>query len=90
MNTGIQDAVSLAGTLAAVMRDGDATRLDAWARERHRVAVDVVALTDRMTRLATMKSAAGQILRNMAVAFAGHLPPVRAALARTLAELDAG
>jgi 2-polyprenyl-6-methoxyphenol hydroxylase-like FAD-dependent oxidoreductase len=90
MNTGIQDAVSLAGTLAAVMTDGDATRLDAWARERHRVAVDVVALTDRMTRLATLKSAAGQTVRNMAVAFAGHLPPVRAALARTLAELDAG
>jgi 2-polyprenyl-6-methoxyphenol hydroxylase-like FAD-dependent oxidoreductase len=89
MNTGIQDAVSLAGTLTAAMRDGDAAPLDAWARERHRVAVDVVALTDRMTRLATLKSAAGQTVRNMAVAFAGHLPPVRAAVARTLAELDA-
>jgi hypothetical protein len=28
-------------------------------------------------------------LRNIAVEFAGHIPPVRAALARTLAELDA-
>jgi hypothetical protein len=39
--------------------------------------------------MATMKSATGQTLRNIAVAFAGHLPPVRAALAKTLAELDA-
>jgi hypothetical protein len=38
--------------------------------------------------MATMKSATGQTLRNIAVAFAGHLPPVRAALAKTLAELD--
>jgi hypothetical protein len=36
-----------------------------------------------------MKSSAGQALRNMAVAFAGHLPPLRAAMAKTLSELDA-
>jgi hypothetical protein len=35
-----------------------------------------------------MKSPTGQVLRNMAVAFAGHLPPVRAAVAKTLAELE--
>jgi 2-polyprenyl-6-methoxyphenol hydroxylase-like FAD-dependent oxidoreductase len=89
MNTGIQDAVSLAANLAETVEDGNDTRLDGWAAERHRIARDVVALTDRMTRLATVKSATGQTLRNLAVAFAGHLPPVRAALARTLAELDA-
>jgi 2-polyprenyl-6-methoxyphenol hydroxylase-like FAD-dependent oxidoreductase len=89
MNTGIQDAVSLAAALVETLRDGDDTRLDQWAADRHKVAQDVVTLTDRMTRLATMKCPAGQALRNMAVAFAGHLPPVRAALARTLAELDA-
>jgi len=89
MNTGIQDSVSLAQALAATLQDGDEARLDAWAAERHRIARDVVAMTDRMTRVATMKSPAGQALRNIAVAFAGHLPPVRSALARTLAELDA-
>ena len=89
MNIGIQDSVSLAQALAATLRDGDETRLDAWAAERHRIARDVVAMTDRMTRVATMKSPTGQTLRNIAVAFAGHLPPVRSALARTLAELDA-
>jgi hypothetical protein len=35
-----------------------------------------------------MKSRPGQALRNIAVAFAGHLPPVRTALAKTLTELD--
>ena len=88
MNTGIQDGVSLAEVLANTFQDGDASRLDEWADERHRVATHVVTLTDRMTKLATMKSPAGQVLRNAAVAFAGHIGPVRSALAKTLAELD--
>jgi 2-polyprenyl-6-methoxyphenol hydroxylase-like FAD-dependent oxidoreductase len=89
MNTGIQDSVSLATALTKTILDGDEARLDAWASQRHRVASDVVTLTDRMTRMATMKSRPGQKLRNIAIAFAGHLPPVRAAVAKTLAELDA-
>ena len=89
MNTGIQDSISLAEVLTKTLQDGDEERLDAWAARRHKVARDVVSLTDRMTRVATMKSPAGQALRNMAVAFAGHLPPVRAAVAKTLSELDA-
>jgi 2-polyprenyl-6-methoxyphenol hydroxylase-like FAD-dependent oxidoreductase len=89
MNTGIQDSISLAATLAITLEDGDEARLDTWAARRHKVANDVVALTDRMTRVATMKSPTGQALRNMAVAFVGHLPRVRAAVAKTLAELDA-
>jgi len=88
MNTGIQDSISLAEALTRTLQNGDETRLDAWAAQRHKVA-DVVTLTDRMTRVATMKSPTGQTLRNIAVAFAGHLPPVRAAVAKTLAELDA-
>lgn len=89
MNTGIQDSISLAEALTRTLQDGDEERLDAWAAQRHKVASDVVALTDRMTRVATIKSPTGQTLRNMAVAFAGHLPSVRAAMAKTLSELDA-
>src|SRR5262249_32767079 len=93
MNTGIQDAVSLAEVLADAREHAAAApldeRLDAWARARHRVATGVVATTDRMTRMATMKSGIGHVLRNAAFAVAGHLPPVRAAWANTLAELDA-
>jgi 2-polyprenyl-6-methoxyphenol hydroxylase-like FAD-dependent oxidoreductase len=89
MNTGIQDSISLAEALTSTLHDGDEARLDDWAARRHKVASDVVRLTDRMTRVATMKSPTGQVLRNMAVAFAGHLPPLRAAVAKTLAELEA-
>jgi 2-polyprenyl-6-methoxyphenol hydroxylase-like FAD-dependent oxidoreductase len=89
MNTGIQDSISLAEVLINTLRDGDAARLDTWAARRHKVASDVVTLTDRMTRVATMKSPTAQALRNMAVAFAGHLRPIRAAIAETLSELNA-
>jgi 2-polyprenyl-6-methoxyphenol hydroxylase-like FAD-dependent oxidoreductase len=89
MNTGIQDSISLADALTSTLRDGYEPRLDVWAARRHKVASDVVALTDRMTRVATMKSPMGQALRNMVVALAGRLPPVRAAVAKTLAELEA-
>jgi 2-polyprenyl-6-methoxyphenol hydroxylase-like FAD-dependent oxidoreductase len=60
-----------------------------WAIRRYKIANDVVTRTDRMTRLAIIKSPTGQALRNMAVAFVGHLPWLRAAVAKTLAELDA-
>src|SRR5213075_2414818 len=67
MNTGIQDGVSLAETLTDTLRGGDDAQLDSWATERHRITTGVVALTDRMTRLATMTSRTGQTLRNIAV-----------------------
>ena len=31
MNTGIQDSISLAETLAITLQDGDEARLDTWA-----------------------------------------------------------
>jgi 2-polyprenyl-6-methoxyphenol hydroxylase-like FAD-dependent oxidoreductase len=89
MNIGIQDGVSLADALTKTLEDGDDARLDVWAAARHRVATDVVATTDRITRMATMKPGIARSLRNVAFAFAGHLPPVGMALANTLAELDA-
>lgn len=88
MNTGIQDAISLAHVLADTLRDGDEARLDEWATARHRIATHVVAMTDRITQLATMKSPLGQSLRNAALTFAGHIPPIRTAVARSLAEID--
>ncbi|MDB5594119.1 MAG: monooxygenase FAD-binding protein [Hyphomicrobiales bacterium] len=87
MNTGIQDAVSLAQALAETLRDGNETRIDDWATERHEVAARVVTLTDRLTRMGTARSPTAQKLRNAAIHFAGSLPMVRAALARNIAEL---
>jgi 2-polyprenyl-6-methoxyphenol hydroxylase-like FAD-dependent oxidoreductase len=88
MNTGIQDAVTLADVLADVLRGGDDARLDDWAADRHRIAEGVVRLTDRMMRVATLRSPPLRRLRNLAVAFAGHVPPLRRAVARRLAELN--
>ena len=88
MNTGIQDAVSLAAALAGTIADGDDRRLDAWADERHRVAREVVSMTDRITRLATLRGSGGKMVRNAALRLAGHLPQVRSALAKRLAELN--
>jgi 2-polyprenyl-6-methoxyphenol hydroxylase-like FAD-dependent oxidoreductase len=87
MNTGIQDAVSLAQALANVIGGGAEAGLDAWAADRHKIAEDVVALTDRMTRMATLRSPAGRALRNVAIGFAGHIPAFGRALARNVAEL---
>jgi 2-polyprenyl-6-methoxyphenol hydroxylase-like FAD-dependent oxidoreductase len=90
MNTGIQDAVSLAQALADVLGGADETKLDAWAADRHKIAEGVVALTDRMTRMATLRSPAGRALRNVGIGIAGHIPSIGRALARNVAELRTG
>jgi 2-polyprenyl-6-methoxyphenol hydroxylase-like FAD-dependent oxidoreductase len=87
MNTGIQDAISLGAALTETLADGQDARLDTWAHARHAVAQDVVAMTDRMTRMGTLQSAVGKTLRNAALSLAGHVPAVRRAIATNLAEL---
>jgi 2-polyprenyl-6-methoxyphenol hydroxylase-like FAD-dependent oxidoreductase len=88
MNTGIQDAMSLARVLTATLDDGREGRLDAWAAERQRVARDVVKFTDRMTRIATLKNAASTALRNAAIGVVASMPQARRAIAMNLAELN--
>ena len=88
MNTGIQDAMSLADIFGAMGGAGDAAQLDAWASDRHHIAKDVVALTDYLTRIATLRSPTARTLRNAAINIAGHLPFLTHALARRIAELD--
>lgn len=88
MNTGIQDAVALADVLARVLGGADEAQLDQWAHDRHEIAEDVVALTDRMTRVATLRSPVARELRNVALALAGHIPAFTKSLARTIAEIE--
>ncbi len=88
MNTGIQDAMSLADIFGAMGGAEDAAQLDAWASDRHHIAKDVVALTDYLTRIATLRSPTARTLRNAAINVAGHLPFLTHALARKIAELD--
>jgi 2-polyprenyl-6-methoxyphenol hydroxylase-like FAD-dependent oxidoreductase len=88
MNTGIQDAVSLGEALSAAVESGSDHSLTAWAERRHRVAENVVRLTDRMTRTATIYNRAGQAVRNVALQLIGHLPAARQAIAMKLSELS--
>jgi 2-polyprenyl-6-methoxyphenol hydroxylase-like FAD-dependent oxidoreductase len=87
MNTGIQDAVALADVLPNILQGGEEARLDEWAPQRHQIAEDVVRLTDRMTRLAILRSPSLRQLRNLAIRFLGHIPALDRAVARKLAEL---
>jgi 2-polyprenyl-6-methoxyphenol hydroxylase-like FAD-dependent oxidoreductase len=87
MNTGIQDAVSLAHALHRAL-NGDPAALDEWERDRLKIAHSVVDFTDRMTRVATTSSHALQFLRNAAVQMAGKIPLVQHAMAERLSELD--
>jgi 2-polyprenyl-6-methoxyphenol hydroxylase-like FAD-dependent oxidoreductase len=86
MNLGIQDAVALADALGAVLAGGPNSRLDEYAAARRPIAMQVIALTDRLTRLATMPRAV-RPARNAALKLLGHLPLVTRALATRLSGL---
>lgn len=86
MNLGIQDAVALADALVAVLAGAPDTVLDDYSAVRRPIALGVVKMTDRLTRLATLPRAARPI-RNIAIRLAGRLPAVRLGLARRLSGL---
>ena len=88
MNTGIQDAVSLAAPLLHALRSGDEACLNAWAERRHKIAKEVVSLTDRMTRAGTLKTPAARTLRNAVVSLIGHIPGVADKVALQISELE--
>jgi 2-polyprenyl-6-methoxyphenol hydroxylase-like FAD-dependent oxidoreductase len=86
MNLGIQDAVALSDALAGVLGGRPDRLLDDYSAARRPIARQVVTMTDRLTRLATLPSAA-RPLRNTAIGLAGHSPAVRRALAWRLSGL---
>ena len=86
MNLGIQDAVALAGALAAVLAGAPDCVLDEYSATRRPIAQQVVEMTDRLTRLATLPRAARPI-RNTAIGLIGRVPPVQRALAMRLSGL---
>ena len=88
MNTGIQDAISLAGALSDTLHSGDDANLNRWQEKRLKIAHSVVDLTDRMTKVATISSPILRALRNTAVELIGNMPFARHAMAEKLAELS--
>ncbi|WP_158868158.1 FAD-dependent oxidoreductase [Leifsonia sp. AG29] len=87
MNTGIQDAVDLAERLTAVFNGSPEASLDDYELRRRPVAAEVVRLTDRTTRVATLRNPAARAIRNGVMSAALEIPRVRRAVAMSLAEL---
>jgi 2-polyprenyl-6-methoxyphenol hydroxylase-like FAD-dependent oxidoreductase len=86
MNLGIQDGVALAGALAAVLGGAPDSVLDDYSATRRPIAREVVEMTDRLTRLATLPRAARPV-RNTAIGLAGRIPAVQRGLAMRLSGL---
>ena len=88
MNTGIQDAVALGHALSAVLGGrADESRLDEYEQTRRPVAERVVAFTDRMTRMATLRSPRARRCATPRSGVIGRIPASRQSLAMELSGL---
>ena len=88
MNTGIQDALSLAQVLHTAVTTGDESGFDEWEKKRLAIARDVVKTTDRMTRVAASNSSLSHFVRNLALGAVEHSTTLQHALAERLSEID--
>lgn len=89
MNTGLVDAIVLGEALVRVVRDGAAdTVLDDYVRIRRPAAREVLALASRLTRIATVRSAAGRALRNFALRLLDQVAPFKRKLTMDLSGLS--
>jgi 2-polyprenyl-6-methoxyphenol hydroxylase-like FAD-dependent oxidoreductase len=86
MNTGITDAVVLGEALDAVLGGAPEARLDEYGASRRPVALQVIALADRLTRLATVPRWA-RPARNLLLRGLATIPAVRRQLALRLSGL---
>ena len=89
MNTGIADAFDLSTRLAAVLagRAGDET-LDDYERGRRAAALEVLRFTDRMTRMAMLRSPVARAGRRTLAGSVGRLGPVQRRLAMWVTGLE--
>ncbi|HEX6518522.1 MAG TPA: FAD-dependent monooxygenase [Streptosporangiaceae bacterium] len=89
LNTGIQDAIVLAARLTAVIRDGaPETVLDEYEAERRQVALGVVAVAERITRIATVDIVPLRKARNVLLQALDWVPAVHHTLASRLSSAD--
>jgi 2-polyprenyl-6-methoxyphenol hydroxylase-like FAD-dependent oxidoreductase len=87
MNTGIQDACYL-GSVFGAAADRNAISFEHYQASRRPVAEGVVTLTDRLTRLATMKGCLQRSARNVAIRALNLVPAFKSGLATQLAEIQ--
>ncbi|HTU12942.1 MAG TPA: FAD-dependent monooxygenase [Allosphingosinicella sp.] len=88
MNTGIVDAVVLGEALARVVRDGEGPALlDHYTALRRPAAAQVLAFASRLTRIATLRSRPGRLVRNLLLRLLDRLPPFKRKLTMALSGL---
>ena len=89
MNTGIQDAFNLAWKLALVVRGlAPAPLLASYHLERDPVASGVLNMTDRLTRMATMRNSIAQNVRDFLLPVVSGIDFVGDKIADRLTELS--
>jgi 2-polyprenyl-6-methoxyphenol hydroxylase-like FAD-dependent oxidoreductase len=88
MNTGIQDAIALAGALQETLQQGNDAALNSWQEKRLEIAHSVVKMTDQMTKMATASSYGVKLLRNAVLSIVGQIPFAQHALAERLSGLE--
>lgn len=84
MNLGLRDAEALASALDGFLENGG-TQLDEYAAQRRASAQKVLKRTDRLTKLATLKSPAPRWLRDRVLTLAAKSPAIRKRVAQMLA-----
>ena len=88
MNTGIQDAVSLAQVLHTAVTTGDESGFEEWEKKRLAIARSVVKTTDLMTKVAASDSAVSHLVRNFVMGAVEHSTTLQHAIAERLSEID--
>jgi 2-polyprenyl-6-methoxyphenol hydroxylase-like FAD-dependent oxidoreductase len=86
MNLGITDAITLAGALSKVLQGGSEAALDAYGSAQRERAEQVLKLSGRLTRIATLPRPL-RPARNSAMRLAARVPAVRRRLAFQLSGL---
>jgi 2-polyprenyl-6-methoxyphenol hydroxylase-like FAD-dependent oxidoreductase len=88
MNTGIVDAVVLGRLLADVVSGKrEEAAIDMYQALRQPAAAQVIAIADRLTTMATLRSRVKRLLRNAMLRFIGRLPFVKRRIAMSLSGL---
>ena len=88
MNIGIQDALVLGQILDQVLKGATDAALDAYQERRRPVAQQVVAFTDRATRITNLTRPRACAARNTLFSLVGRIPPAQHKIAFQLAELS--
>ncbi|MCW3845408.1 FAD-dependent monooxygenase, partial [Micromonospora yasonensis] len=84
---GLRDAVALGDALAAVLAGRPEALLDRYAAARRPLAEEVLGLSARLTRLATVRPA-GRALRDVLLRSTSMLPSVRQRVAVRMAGFE--